>query len=104
MKQQEYNKLKILLQGINKININKNDNQSFSSKNKVKDQTLHLMIDLGEFTIIVEGQLSKFYKVRKDDKSIWFGITVLDSKLEERIPTKPQHTEIKKEISKKLVA
>tara|TARA_S200000501_G_C20779116_1_gene724180 strand:+ start:334 stop:648 length:315 start_codon:yes stop_codon:yes gene_type:complete len=104
MQQEKYNKLKISLQAINKIKIQKNDNQSFSSKKKVKDQTLHLMIDLGEFTIIVAGQLRKFYKVRKNDKSIWFGITVLDSELEEQTPTKPQHTEIKKEISKKLVA
>lgn len=104
MQQEKYNKLKISLQAINKIKIQKNGNQEVTSKNKAKDKILHLLIDLGDFTIIVNGQLSRFYKIKKDENNIWFSFSVHNSLQEEVKTTTTQHKEIKKEISKKLVA
>jgi hypothetical protein len=98
MTREHYKKLKSSLEAINKINLQVDQNQVVYSKNKVKIEYQHTIIDLGDYTIIVSGEATQFHRKNFSSERIFLMTTVLDKYNEEQTTTKKQHTEIRKLI------
>ena len=101
MTQEHYKKLKSSLEAINKIRLQVDEDQIVTSKNKVKVEYNHTVIDLGDYSIIVSGEATQFHRKNFSSERICLFISVYDKANEEHRTTEKQHTEIKKLIQLK---
>lgn len=104
MTQQQLEKIKNSLKSINKIKLQRDSTPMFSSKNRIKIEYKHTIIDLGDFQICVSGSAEQYYQLDHSTERIWLMITVFDNNADELSTTIPQHTTIKKLIREKLTA
>ena len=98
MTQEHYKKLKSSLEAINKIKLQVDEDQIVISKNKVKIEYQHTVIDLGDYSIIVSGEVTQFNSNNFSSKSKCLFISVYDRANEEHRTTVKQHAEIMKLI------
>jgi len=98
MTQKHYKKLKSSLESINKIQLQVDEDQVVVSKNKVKVEYNHTVIDLGDYSIIVSGEATQFPRKNFSSENICLFISVYDRANEEHRITVKQHTEIMKLI------
>ena len=104
MTQQQLEKIKNSLKSINKIKLQRDSTPMFSSKNRIKIEYKHTIIDLGDFQICVSGSAEQYYQLDHSTERIVFWFSVYDNNADELSTTIPQHTTIKKLIREKLTA
>jgi hypothetical protein len=104
MTKKHFEKIKISLQAINNIQLQRDSSQIVTCKNRVKVDYKHTIIDLGDYQIIVSGSAEQYYQLDHSTERIWLMITIYDNNADELSTTIPQHTTIKKLIKEKLTA
>jgi len=98
MTQEHYKKLKSSLEAINKIKLQVDEDQIVISKNKVKVEYKHTVIDLGDYSIIVSGEATQFHRKNFSSERIFLMTTIFDEYNQELTTTVKQNTEIRKLI------
>lgn len=95
MTHNHFKKVKKSLESINKIKLQVDDNQVFTSKNKVKVDYKHTIINLDDYSLIISGSAEQHYKQHHSTEKIFLFITLYDAENNELELNRTQHTKIR---------
>ncbi len=95
MTHNHFRKIKSCLEAINKIQLQVDDNQTFTSENKVKVDYKHTIIDLDDYSLIISGSAEQHYKQHHSTEKIFLFISLYDSENNEMFLNKKQHTQVR---------